>query len=215
MKSSFLLLLTLFVSALCSARKVTFRVICFGSRTQVKIVGGKKYTLPLYSNKDILYAGTISNLPNGDFKYYYVVDGVRENFERTFSKKDKSTYTEFFGRKDTVKSLPTFSYSGAKWNRALQKRFENTLVSITKQIMEPSKFKKVVQAHYDRYYDEMKWDFSFQRVYKPSAKAAKDMPVYKFEDFENGLTKFVGGLRFPLYSYNEKSYKALKKEFKF
>jgi len=100
------------------SRVVNFKVIAFGSKVQVYI-DGKKYTLTLDKNDEILYVGKISNAPDSKFKYYYVVDGVKENFERTCTKNTKSTYLEFFGRKDTVKELPNFSYPGEKWKKSI------------------------------------------------------------------------------------------------
>jgi len=100
------------------SRVVNFKVIAFGSKVQVYI-DGKKYSLSLDKNDEILYVGKISNAPDGKFKYHYVVDGVKENFERTCTKNTKSTYLEFFGRQETVKELPNFSYPGEKWKKSI------------------------------------------------------------------------------------------------
>jgi len=96
---------------------------------------------------------------------------------------------------------------------ALQKRFENTLTSIVENIFNPVAFKEVVDTHYARYQPEMEWDFSFTHEYKPSAAASKDMPVYYYKDFENNLTKGVGGLKWGLYTWVELRAEAIKNEF--
>ncbi|OUM57008.1 hypothetical protein PIROE2DRAFT_18145 [Piromyces sp. E2] len=98
------------------SKTVSFKVISFGEKVKVK-VNGKKYTLKRYN--DIMFYGKITNLPDGDLKYQYIVDGVKENFERTLDKKENSTHNEFYGRKITVSEPPKFSYPGAKWNKSI------------------------------------------------------------------------------------------------
>jgi len=115
-----LLLLALFISTVYSTRTVSFKVISFGSKTQVRI-NNKTYRLKPYNDDEILYAGKISNAPDGEFQYQYIVDGVKESFNRTLSKSTKITNIEFFGRKDTVKKLKAFSYPNNNWNKSIGK----------------------------------------------------------------------------------------------
>ncbi|ORX49652.1 hypothetical protein BCR36DRAFT_583722 [Piromyces finnis] len=119
MYKNILLLLVLCVSsALC--RTVTFKIISFGSKVQVKI-NKSKYTLKPLNNDEILYAGKLSTAPEGKFNYHYIVDGKEENFNRVFDANASTTYIEFFERKDTVKKLKTFSYPNNNWNRSIGK----------------------------------------------------------------------------------------------
>jgi len=112
----------LFFFALCLGtvfcRTVKFRVISFGKKVQIKI-DKKTYNLQLDKDDDILYVGKISKAPEGVFKYQYVVDGVKEPFTRKCDTKTKKTDIEFYGRKDTVKELKTFSYPNGKWNKSI------------------------------------------------------------------------------------------------
>jgi len=119
MNYKFLLLFALCLGIVYS-RAVNFKVIAFGKKVQVKI-NGKKYGLTLDKNDEILYVGKISKAPEGDFKYQYVVDGVVENFTRKLKSSTTTTYIEFFGRKDTTKTLKKFSYPNGSWNKSIGK----------------------------------------------------------------------------------------------
>jgi len=119
MYKSILLLLALCLGTAYS-RVVNFKVIAFGSKVQVKIEK-KTYTLKLDKNDDILYIGKISKAPEGAFNYQYIVDGVKEPFTRKCDTKTKTTFIEFYGRKDTTKKLKTFSYPNGQWNKSIGK----------------------------------------------------------------------------------------------
>jgi len=124
MYTHILLLLALCISsAFC--RTVTFRVIAFGSKVQLKIVKSnnkvKTYNLSLDENDEILYVRDINNVPEGSFKYYYVVDGKKETFKRKIGAKTKKTYLDFYGRKDTVRKLKKFTFPNNNWNRSIGK----------------------------------------------------------------------------------------------
>jgi len=118
-----LLLLTVLTVNTVYSRSAIFKIISFGSQTQVKIVGGKKYNLKSIGNDPLLFGGRVSSAPEGDFNYYYIIDGVKEDFERTFSADATSTYNEFFGRKDTLLPLKTFEHppSLSTWDRSVGK----------------------------------------------------------------------------------------------
>jgi len=113
--------LALFVGTALS-RDVTFKLISFGKQAQVQIVGGDKINLSLLNN-DVLYGATVQDAPEEAFNYYYIIDGSKENFERTLEEDVTSTHNEFFGRKDTVKELNTFKRpEGFKtWDRSIGK----------------------------------------------------------------------------------------------
>jgi len=104
--------------ALCT-RPVTFKVISFGTKTQV-YVNGKKYTLPA-STGEPFFKGKLTTAPDGEFTYYYIVDGVKENFKRKCAANATATYNDFYGRKDTIKPLETFKYPDNHWNRSIGK----------------------------------------------------------------------------------------------
>jgi len=121
MYKNILLLLALCVSTVFS-RDVTFRVIAFGSKTQVKIVEtGKTYTLALGSGDTIYYAGKITKCPDGQFTFYYIVDGKKEGFSRVATPGSTATWIDFYGRKDSVKKLNAFSYPNNNWKRSIGK----------------------------------------------------------------------------------------------
>jgi len=105
------------------SRSATFRVISFGEKTQLKISGGKKYTLSPVENDEILYGITVDNAPDSSFKYYYIIDGKKEGFNRIFDTSMTTTYNEFFGRKDTIKKLNTFKHPAnfTTWDRSIGK----------------------------------------------------------------------------------------------
>jgi len=119
MFKNIILFFALYASSVLS-RDVTFKVISFGSKTQLKIVDGSKYNLPLVKNDEILYGGKVTNLPDTDIKYYYIVDGVKEPFTRIIELNKSNTDNEFFGREQTVKKLEEFSYPDNHWNRATE-----------------------------------------------------------------------------------------------
>eukprot|EP00833_Pecoramyces_ruminatium_P013692 jgi/Orpsp1_1/1187724/evm.model.d7180000059683.2 len=81
-----ILLLALFVGVSLCDRAVTFKVIAFGEKVQVNIFGVKKYNLKRNTAEDPLFAGKISGLPDEDFEFNYVVDGVEEKFTRKMKK---------------------------------------------------------------------------------------------------------------------------------
>jgi len=122
MYKQIILLLALTISAVFS-RTVTFKIISFGEKTQVKIVGGKKYRLFSIGGDELLYGGRVSNAPDGEFEYYYIIDGVKEEFTRIFTADMTSTYNEFFGRKNTIQPLNTFEHppSLPTWDRSVGK----------------------------------------------------------------------------------------------
>jgi hypothetical protein len=103
------------------SRSVIFRLITFGTKSQVQIVGGKRYNLKQIGNDPLLYGGKLTNAPDEKFKYYYIIDGVKENFKRTYSVKTTTTYNEFFNRRYTYKTLKTFNHPPTlpNWNRSI------------------------------------------------------------------------------------------------
>jgi len=115
----FLFLLALYVSAtLC--KTVLFKVISFGNDNQVQIVGGEKYILKPYYDDPLLYGGLVESAPDEEIKYYYIVDGVKEEFERILPADVNITYNDFFGRKNTIEILNTFKHpeSLTTWDRS-------------------------------------------------------------------------------------------------
>jgi len=115
-----ILLIAFYIGVLCSARSVTFKVISFGKKVQVK-VNGKKYNLKQSNAGEPLYKGKLSTAPDGEFEYHYIEDGVKEPFERICGEDVVTTYNEFFGREETVKPLETFKYPDNHWNRSIGK----------------------------------------------------------------------------------------------
>jgi hypothetical protein len=115
-----LIFCALLVNAVYS-RSVIFRLITFGTKSQVQIVGGKRYNLKQIGNDPLLYGGKLTNAPDEKFKYYYIIDGVKENFKRTYSVKTTTTYNEFFNRRYTYKTLKTFNHPPTlpNWNRSI------------------------------------------------------------------------------------------------
>ncbi|KAG4093776.1 hypothetical protein H8356DRAFT_948207 [Neocallimastix lanati (nom. inval.)] len=117
-----IILTTLSVSAVFT-RNVNFKVISFGNSTEVQIVGGQKFSLLPVNEDPIFFKGQISNVTNSSFNYYYIVDGEKEKFVRTFDGKANSTLNDFYGRKDTIKTLKTFQHppSLSTWDRSIGK----------------------------------------------------------------------------------------------
>ncbi|ORY29392.1 hypothetical protein LY90DRAFT_705548 [Neocallimastix californiae] len=120
MYSKLLISLALLVSTAYS-RKGNFRLISFGDKNELKIHKGKKYNLTAVEGDDLLYGITLDNLPEDTFKYYYIVDGQSEGFYRSFDVKANTTHNEFYGRKETLKSLKTFKHPASlpNWNRSI------------------------------------------------------------------------------------------------
>ncbi|KAG4101633.1 hypothetical protein H8356DRAFT_1653789 [Neocallimastix lanati (nom. inval.)] len=123
-----------FFTLICKAisRTVVFKVISFGSKTYVNIVGGNKYEMKPINTDDILHTINVSNVPNEAFEYNYIVDDEEENFIRTLNPNIYTTYNEFYGRKDTVKKLKTFNHPPnlSNWNRSIGKTklFDDTYI---------------------------------------------------------------------------------------
>ena len=172
---------------------------------------GYWYSLANFASYDVPAESTKTT-----FKHYYISQdhdetfgvGLTEYHNKHGYNHPKLSYKTALLDKDRVlvnkfiKSTP-----------ALQKRFEKTLISIVENIFNPVAFKEVVDTYYNRFQPEMKWDFSFEREYKPSKKASQYMPVYYYEDFEKNLYQGVGGLKWGLYEWVELRAEALKKEF--
>ncbi|OUM69500.1 hypothetical protein PIROE2DRAFT_2592 [Piromyces sp. E2] len=113
------ILCTLYIGVVFS-RSVTFKVISFGQKVQV-YVNGKKYNLKASTAGEPLYKGKLSTAPDDEFKYYYIQDGVKENFQRTCGVEVKTTLNEFYGREHTIQPLETFKYPDNHWNRSIGK----------------------------------------------------------------------------------------------
>lgn len=62
----YLLILLTFYIGFVYSRSVTFKVISFGNKVQVKI-NGKKYNLKASTSGEPLYKGKLSSAPDGDF----------------------------------------------------------------------------------------------------------------------------------------------------
>jgi len=125
-----ILLLALFVGVSLCDRAVTFKVIAFGEKVQVNIFGVKKYNLKRNTAEDPLFAGKISGLPDEDFEFNYVVDGVEEKFTRKMSIADSSTFNDLFDRENTIQPLEQFQYPNNTWNRSIGKTslFDNSYI---------------------------------------------------------------------------------------
>ncbi len=63
----FVLLLALCTGVALCSRAVTFKVISFGTKTQV-YVNGKKYNLPAPTAGEPYFKGKLSSAPDGEFK---------------------------------------------------------------------------------------------------------------------------------------------------
>jgi len=114
------------------SRVATFKVISFGEKTQLKILDGSEYDLTPVENDEILYGITVDDAPDGDFLYYYIVDGEKENFTRNFTADMSTTHNDFFSRKDTVKELKSFEHPCdlPTWDRSIGKTklFDETYI---------------------------------------------------------------------------------------
>jgi len=115
-----LIFCALYIGVVFSTRAVTFKVISFGTKVQV-YVNGKKYNLKASSATEPLFKGKLSTAPDGEFTYYYIQDGVKENFVRTCGADVTTTYNDFFGREHTIKPLESFTYPDNHWNRSIGK----------------------------------------------------------------------------------------------
>jgi len=118
MIKNILLLLTLYVSFAYSRRAI-FKLIAIGTNAQVQVIDGALYKLSLAGTDEILFNRQVGTAPDGDFQYYYIVDGVKEEFTRTYTASQTTTLNDFFGRQQTVKKLNQFSYPYNNWKRTL------------------------------------------------------------------------------------------------
>jgi len=91
----------------------------------------------------------------------------------------------------------------------LQKRFQDTLISIVQNIFNPVAFRKVVDTYYERYRPEAEWDYSFTRPYRRT----KQNPNWGYQDFLKAFESPLEGVPWGLYEWVELRSEALKKEF--
>jgi len=128
---NFFIFLALLVSSAYS-RTGTFRLISFGKKAELKIFNGKKYILNPVEGDDLLYGITINELPEKNVKYRYIIDGKAESFYRIFNTKTNITHNEFYGRKQTIVQLKSFSHPAGltNWNRSIGRTnvFDNSYI---------------------------------------------------------------------------------------
>jgi len=110
------LLLALLIT-IASTRDVKFSLISFGKVVEVNI-GSEKYSLTSIKNT-ILYQTEIT-VDDDVVSYYYIVDGIKEDFTRTLAEGEITTHNEFFNRKYTVKPLPQFP-TVFEWTKSVGK----------------------------------------------------------------------------------------------
>jgi len=97
---------------------------------------------------------------------------------------------------------------------ALQKRFQDTLISIVQNIFNPVAFKKVVNSYYERYLPEVEWDFSFARPYTyKDSRGRGQNPNWGYNDFVKAFDSPLGGLQWGLYEWVSLRAEAIKNEF--
>jgi len=92
----------------------------------------------------------------------------------------------------------------------LQKRFQDTLISIVQHVFNPVAFRKVVQTYFDRFRPEAEWDYSFKRPYAPRHA---QIPNWKYDDFLNGFENPLPGIPWGLYQWVQLRSEAIKQEF--
>jgi len=91
----------------------------------------------------------------------------------------------------------------------LQKRFQDTLISIVQNIFNPVAFKKVVDTYYERYRPEVEWDYSFIRPYR----RLRQTPDWRYKDFLVAFENPLQGVPWGLYEWVTLRAEAIKKEF--
>jgi len=106
--------------ALTSARDVLFSLIAIDAKNVIKVkVDGKKYLLTKINNYTPVYRRTIT-VPDTALSYHYIVDGTTDGISRKLPASATTTHNDFYGRKDTIKTLPQFPQL-YKWNKSVGK----------------------------------------------------------------------------------------------
>jgi len=114
------ILLILALIALATARTVKFSIVAFDVKNSVTVkIGSTTKTLTKYKNYVPVYQGSFS-VSDSALTYTYYVDNVSDGITRTLAKGETTTHNEFFGRKDTVKTLPQFPQL-YKWDKSVGK----------------------------------------------------------------------------------------------
>jgi len=92
-------------------RDCIFNVISFNSNDVYVHIKGANYRM-IKEDPDIpLYVLTIKDLENiRTLEYYYIADGIRENFDRKLLTYTRKTYNELFNRYYTVKNIPRLGF---------------------------------------------------------------------------------------------------------
>jgi hypothetical protein len=114
-----LLLIIAFI-ALATARSVKFSLIAPGATSVSVKIGSTSYQLKKASEYAQIYQSTIT-VDDAAISYTYYVNNKAEAFSRKLEKGVTTTHNEFFGRKDTVKTLPQFKQVYSKWSKSVGK----------------------------------------------------------------------------------------------
>jgi len=154
------------------------------------------------------------------YKFYFITQdhdetfgvGLTEDFNEVGKKFPELSYTTMINRKwhivDDDAEYRTLVDKFIGSTPKLQKRFEETLISIVIHIFNPVAFQEVVNSYYERYEPEVKWDFSFTRPYIKNQN-----PDFGYKDFLKNFEQELPGLNWGIYEWVKLRAESIKNEF--
>jgi len=199
--------------------KEWFDITSFFKAVAMQYLTGHWDSYLFYSTNFAMYDDPTQS-SNGKYKFYFIC----QDWDNTFGINLSQTYTRYSGEFldisykkyinitwgiDDYDAPRRYAFDKLLSNKNLQKKFENILTGIVKNIMNPSSFEPRLSAFVDRFADEVKFTYT-----TPQWRTGTEKIKWDMGDFERNLNyKGRYGVKYGLREYVCKRAKGINKEF--